>query len=61
MLGFGGWASAGSDGSSWSTTAAAVIRQSYERGDEAMVEVLPDLEANELLRLKVIDLLRRIE
>lgn len=35
-----------------------VIRQFHERGDEGMVEVMTELEADELLRWQVIDLLR---
>lgn len=38
---------------------ADVIRQFHERGDEGMVETLAELEANELLRLHVIEALRR--
>jgi hypothetical protein len=38
---------------------ADVIRQFHERGDDGMVEVLSDLEADELLRLQVIVELRR--
>jgi hypothetical protein len=37
---------------------ADVIRQFHERGDEGMVEVLTELEANDLLRFQVIDELR---
>lgn len=40
---------------------ADVIRQFYERGGGGMVEVLTELEADELLRLRVIDALRRLE
>ena len=40
---------------------ADVIRQFHERGDEAMVEVLTDLEADEMLRLQVIELLRPVQ
>jgi len=36
------------------------IRQFHERGDVEMVEVVSDLEANELLRLQVIEELRRL-
>jgi hypothetical protein len=36
---------------------ADAIRQFYERGDDGMVEVLTDLEADGLLRLRVIELL----
>ena len=42
-----------------SNVRADVIRQFHERGDAGMVEVLSDLEADELLRLQVIDALRR--
>jgi len=38
---------------------ADVIRQFHERGDEGMVETLAELEADELLRLHVIEALRR--
>jgi hypothetical protein len=37
---------------------ADVIRQFHERGDDGMVEVLTELEADELLRWQVIDELR---
>jgi hypothetical protein len=37
---------------------ADVIRQFHERGDTGMVEVLTELEADDLLRLQVIELLR---
>jgi hypothetical protein len=37
---------------------ADVIRQFHERGDVGMVEVLTELEADDLLRLQVIDELR---
>jgi hypothetical protein len=40
---------------------ADVIRQFNERGDHGMVEVLIDLEADDLLRLQVIEALRRLE
>ena len=43
--------------SSPSRVRADVIRQFHERGDDSMVEVLTDLEADELLRLQVIDAL----
>ncbi|MGH2659008.1 MAG: hypothetical protein ACRDHS_04905 [Actinomycetota bacterium] len=42
-----------------SNVRADVIRQFQDRGEEGMVEVLSDLEADELLRLQVIELLRR--
>lgn len=42
-----------------SNVRADVIRQFYERGDDGMVEVLADLEADELVRLQVIEELRR--
>lgn len=35
-----------------------VIRQFHERGKENMVEVLVELEADELLRFQVVELLR---
>lgn len=38
---------------------ADVIRQFYERGDSGMVEVLSHLEADEVLRFRVIGELRR--
>ena len=38
---------------------ADVIRQFYERGDTGMVEVLSHLEADEVLRFRVIEELRR--
>jgi HEAT repeat protein len=38
---------------------ADVVRQFRERGDEAMVEVLFDLEADELIRLRAIQALHR--
>lgn len=41
-----------------SNVRADVIRQFHERGDEGMVEVLAELEADELLRGRVIDVLR---
>ncbi len=44
-----------------SNVRADVIRQFYERGDEGMVEVLSDLEADELVRLQVIAVLREVE
>ncbi len=37
---------------------AGVIRQFHERGDEGMVEVLTELEADDVLRWQVIELLR---
>lgn len=37
---------------------ADVIRQFHERGDEGMVEVLVELEADELLRWQAIDVLK---
>lgn len=37
---------------------ADVIRQFYERGEEGMVEVLTELEADEMLRWQTIDVLR---
>ncbi len=44
--------------SSPSNVRADVVRQFYERGDEGMVEVLCDLEADELIRIQVIAALR---
>jgi hypothetical protein len=41
-----------------SNVRADVIRQFHARGDEGMVEVLAELEADELLRLQVIEELR---
>jgi hypothetical protein len=41
-----------------SNVRADVIRQFHERGDAGMVEVLTELEADELLRWQVIDVLR---
>jgi hypothetical protein len=41
-----------------SAVRADVIRQFHERGDEGMVEVLTALEAEELLRLQVVEMLR---
>jgi hypothetical protein len=41
-----------------SNVRADVIKQFHERGDEGMVEVLTELEADELARLQVIDQLR---
>jgi hypothetical protein len=38
---------------------ADAIRQFHERGDEGMVETLTQLEADELLRLQVIETLSR--
>lgn len=43
-----------------SNVRADVIRQFHERGDAGMVEVLSDLEADELIRLQVIEELRRL-
>lgn len=41
-----------------SNVRADVIRQFHERGDEGMVEVLTELEADDLLRFQVIEELR---
>lgn len=41
-----------------SNVRADVVRQFHERGDEGMVEVLTDLEADEMTRLHVVELLR---
>jgi hypothetical protein len=38
---------------------ADVIRQFYQRGDTGMVEVLSHLEADDVLRLRIIGELRR--
>ena len=40
-----------------SNVRADVIRQFHERGDNRMVEVLVELEADEPLRLQIVDLL----
>lgn len=40
---------------------ADVIRQFHERGHDAMVDVLTDLEADELLRLQVIEVLKQVQ
>jgi len=40
---------------------ADVIRQFHERGKGNMVEVLMELEADELLRLQVIETLRQLD
>ena len=42
-----------------SNVRADVIRQFHERGDKGMVEVLAELEADELMRRHVIDVLHR--
>jgi hypothetical protein len=39
---------------------ADVIRQFHERGNEGMVDLLADLEADDLLRLRCIAALRRL-
>jgi hypothetical protein len=44
-----------------SNVRADVVRQFHERGDEGKVEILAELEADELLRLQVIDLLRQLD
>lgn len=41
-----------------SNVRADVIRQFHDRGDEGMVEVLAEFEADDLLRWQVIDELR---
>ena len=41
-----------------SNVRADVIRQFHERGDDGMVEALTDLEADEIVRLQVVELLR---
>jgi len=43
-----------------SNVRADVIRQFYERGEGGMVEVLTELEADAVLRWRVVDILRRI-
>lgn len=43
-----------------SNVRADVIRQFHERDDEGMVEVLTELEADELLRWQVIEMLRSL-
>jgi HEAT repeat protein len=43
-----------------SVVRADVIRQFHERGEERMVELLAELEADERLRLQVIQTLRRV-
>jgi hypothetical protein len=43
-----------------SNVRADVIRQFHERGEAGMVEVLVELEADELLRLQVIEVLRQL-
>lgn len=43
-----------------SNVRADAIRQFHELGDEGMVEVLVELEADELIRLQVIAVLRAI-
>lgn len=45
--------------SSPSEVRADVIRQFHERGEERMVETLVELEADELLRFRVIEALSR--
>jgi hypothetical protein len=47
--------------SSPSRVRADVIRQFHERGDDGMVEVLAELEADELLRYQVVLTLQRLE
>lgn len=42
-----------------SNVRADVIRQFHERGDDGMVEVLAELEADDLFPFDVIDVLRR--
>jgi hypothetical protein len=44
-----------------SNVRADVIRQFHERGEDEMVEVLTDLEADELIRLQVIEELRAMQ
>lgn len=40
---------------------ADVIRQFHERGDDGMVEVLTELEADEMLRWQVVEVLKADE
>ncbi len=40
---------------------ADVIRQFHERGEDSMVEVLTELEADEFLRGQVVEALRRVK
>jgi hypothetical protein len=44
-----------------SNVRADVVRQFHERGDDGMVEMLSDLEADDLMREQVILLLRQAE
>jgi hypothetical protein len=44
-----------------SNVRADAIRQFHERGDDGMVEVLTELEADDLLRFQVIAELRTID
>jgi hypothetical protein len=44
-----------------SNVRADMIRQFHERGTESMVGVLTELEADDLLRLQVIDALRKAD
>ncbi len=46
---------------STSDVRADAIRQFWERGDEGMVETLTELEADEMIRLRVIEALRLAE
>lgn len=44
-----------------SNVRADVIRQFHERGEDGMVEMLTELEADELLRFQVVEALRGLE
>jgi hypothetical protein len=37
---------------------ADIVRQFHERGDDDLVEVLTDLESDDVLRARVVDVLR---
>ena len=44
-----------------SNVRADVTRQFHERGEDGMVEVLTELEADELIRIQVVAMLRNLE
>ena len=44
-----------------SAVRAGLIRQFYECGEDSMVEVLTELEADEFLRGQVVEALRRVK
>lgn len=44
-----------------SNVRADIIRQLHERGDDEMVEVLSELEADELVRLQLVETLRQLD